>query len=110
MKILGVLLLVNNKVLGLLGLSCKAGKVMSGTDMVLDGIKRRKVKLVIVAEDAAERTFKNMTLACSEYVKVIKFGNIEEISKAIGKQNRAVIAITDKNLADAILKVIHGGV
>ena len=45
MKILGVLLLVNNKVLGLLGLSCKAGKVMSGTDMVLDGIKRRKVKI-----------------------------------------------------------------
>ena len=110
MKILEVLLLVNNKVLGLLGLSCKAGKVMSGTDMVLDGIKRRKVKLVIVAEDAAERTFRNMTLACGEYVEVVKFGNIEEISKAIGKQNRAVIAITDKNLADAILKVIHGGV
>ncbi len=102
--------MINNKVLGLLGLSSKAGKVMSGTDMVLEGIKRRKVKLVIVAEDAAERTVKNMTYACGEYVKVERYGKIEEISKAIGKQNRAVIAITDKNLADAILKVIHGGV
>ena len=51
-----------------------------------------------------------MTYACGEYVKVERYGKIEEISKAIGKQNRAVIAITDKNLADAILKVIHGGV
>ena len=110
MKILEVLLLVNNKVLGLLGLSCKAGKVMSGTDMVLDGIKRRKVKLVIVAEDAAERTLKNMQFACKEYIEVVKFGTIEQISKSIGKQNRAVIAITDKNLTEAILKVIHGGV
>lgn len=103
-------MLINNKVLGMLGISAKAGKVMSGTDMVLEGIKRRKVKLVIVAEDAAERTLKNMTLACGEYVQIQKFGKIDEISKAIGKQNRAVIAITDKNLADAILKVIHGGV
>ena len=102
--------MVNNKVLGLLGISAKAGKVMSGTDMVLDGIKRRKVKLVIVAEDAAERTLKNMQFACREYIEVVQFGKIDEISKSIGKQNRAVIAITDKNLAEAILKVIHGGV
>lgn len=102
--------MVNNKVLGLLGISTKAGKVMSGTDMVLDGIKRRKVKLVIVAEDAAERTLRNMKFACDKYVDVVVFGKIDEISKAIGKQNRAVIAITDKNLAEAILKVIHGGV
>ena len=103
-------MLINNKGLGMLGISAKAVKVLSGTDVVLDGIKRRKVKLAIVAEVAAERTVKNMTLACGEYVTIKRFGKIDEISKAIGKQNRAVIAITDKNLADAILKVIHGGV
>ena len=29
--------------------------------------------------------------------------------KAIGKKNKAVLAIKDRNLADAIKKVIHGG-
>ena len=45
-----------NKVYGLLGISSKAGKVISGTEVVLEAVKRHKVKLVIVAEDAAERT------------------------------------------------------
>ena len=74
-------MLINNKVLGMLGISAKAGKVLSGTDVVLDGIKRRKVKLVIVAEDAAERTVKNMTLACGEYVTIKRFGKIDERRK-----------------------------
>ena len=39
----------------------------------------------------------------------IVYGDINNNSKAIGKHNKAVIGINDKNLADAIQKVIHGG-
>ena len=45
-----------NKVLGLIGLSAKAGKIEFGADAVENAIKRQKVKLVIVSSDAAERT------------------------------------------------------
>lgn len=99
-----------NKVYGLLGISSKAGKVISGTDVVLEGIIKKQVKLVIIASDASERTIRNMENSCAKYnIKFIIYGNILDNSKSIGKQNRAVIGIKDKNLAEAIEKVIHGG-
>ena len=99
-----------NKVYGLLGISSKAGKVISGTDIILEKMERKKVKLVIIAEDASEKTIKNMKYYCNkENVELIIYGNILENSKAIGKHNKATIAIIDQNLANAIKKLIHGG-
>ncbi len=99
-----------NKVYGLLGISSKAGKVISGTDIILEKMERKKVKLVIIAEDASEKTIKNMKYYCNkENVELIIYGNILENSKAIGKHNRATIAIIDQNLAIAIKELIHGG-
>lgn len=99
-----------NKVYGLLGISSKAGKVISGTDIILEKMERKKVKLVIIAEDASEKTIKNMKYYCNkENVELIIYGNILENSKAIGKHNRATIAIIDQKLANAIKKLIHGG-
>ena len=81
-----------NKIYGLLGISTKAGKLVSGTDLVLEEIKKEKVKLVIVAEDASEKTIKNIIYYCNRYnVRYIVFGKIEELSKAIGKCNKAII-------------------
>ena len=34
---------------------------------------------------------------------------IKELSKAIGKQNKAVIGITDVNFSNEMLKIINGG-
>ena len=99
-----------NKVYGLLGLCSKAGKIVSGMDAVSDEIKRNKIKLLIVAEDTSEKTLKNIKyLAEKKNVKFIVIGNIEDNSKAIGKENRAIIGIKDKNIADGIIKIIYGG-
>lgn len=98
------------KITGYLGLSMKAGKLVLGTDACTDAIKRKKVKLIIIAEDAAERTKKNFQMLCNyNNVTYMEWGNIELISKAIGKNNKAVIGIKDKNLSDAIMKIINGG-
>lgn len=99
-----------NKVYGLLGISAKAGKVFAGTDLVLEEMSKNKVKLVIIAEDASEKSIKNMKYYCNKQnVELIVYGTINENSKAIGKRNKAIIAIKDTNLANAIKKVIHGG-
>ena len=99
-----------NKVYGLLGLCSKAGKVVSGMDAVSDELRRNKVKLLIVAEDASIKTLENIKyLAEKKKVKVVVIGNIENNSKAIGKENRAIIGIKDKNIADGIIKIIYGG-
>ena len=103
--------MVVNKVYGLLGISAKAGKVNSGTDIVLENIAKKKKSLVIVAEDASEKTKKNIKFFCEkENIDIIVFGNILKNSKAIGKENRAVIGIKEQNLAEAIKKQINNNI
>ena len=99
-----------NKIYGLLGITAKAGKMLSGTDLVLEEMAKKHVELVIVAEDTSEKTIKNIKYYCDkENVEMIIYGTIFDNSRAIGKHNKAVIGIKDKNLADAIKKEIHGG-
>lgn len=99
-----------NKVNGLLGIAAKAGKVISGMDLVLEEIAKKYVYLVIVAEDTSEKTIKNIKYYCNKgKVEMIIYGTIFDNSKAIGKHNKAIIGVKDKNLADAIKKEIHGG-
>ena len=40
---------------------------------------------------------------------MIEYGTIEENSRAIGKQNKAIIGVMDNKLAIAILNKIFGG-
>jgi ribosomal protein L7Ae-like RNA K-turn-binding protein len=103
-------LINQNKVLGLLGIATKAGKITCGTDAVLEEIKKKKAKIVLVAEDASNRTKENFQHLCeNENIPIAIFGNIEDVSKAIGKQNKAVVCIKDKNLSEEIYKIIMGG-
>ena len=102
--------MINNKILGLIGLSAKAGKICFGADRVESEIKRRKVYLVIIAKDSSERTKEKFQNICkNEGIKSIVIENIESLSKAIGKTNKAVIGIKDKNLATEIQKIYDGG-
>lgn len=79
-------------------------------DAVSDEIKRNKIKLLIVAEDASAKTIENIKfLASKKKIPVIVIGNIENNSKSIGKNNKAIIGIKDKNIADGIFKIIYGG-
>ena len=102
--------MINNKILGLMGLSARAGKVCFGTDSTIENLEKGKVKLVIVAKDSSERTKKNFLRLCEKYnVHIIEFGTIDDISKSIGKQNKAVIGIKDINLGAEIEKILNGG-
>ena len=88
----------------------KAGKLTFGTDSTMDMISKKKIKLLIIAENSSERTIKHFKEKCEEYsIPYYIFGSKEEISKAIGKDNKTVIGIKDKNLAEAIKKILDGG-
>lgn len=88
----------------------KAGKIVSGMDAVSDELNRNKLKMIILAKDASEKTGKNIKfLAEKKKVPIIEIGTILENSKAIGKENRAIIGIKDKNIAEGMKKIICGG-
>lgn len=100
----------NHKIEGLLGLCMRAGELSFGTDACLDLIQKKKAKLVIVANDAADRTKKNFEIACNKnQIPICLYGNIDDLSKAIGKPNKAVYAIKNQNFALEIRKIINGG-
>ncbi len=90
--------------LSLLGLAAKAGKVVSGDFSVLEAIKSGKAFLVILSRDASGNTTKKFSDKTSYYrVPLIRYATRETLAHAIGKDVRAVAALTDKGFADAII-------
>lgn len=97
-----------NKIFSMLGLCMKAGKLAYGSDMVEEKIKYKKVSLLIIAEDASENTkekFKN--IANQNDIKIYFCSNIAELSQKVGKENKAVFGIMDKNFAEKINKLFE---
>lgn len=94
------------RLLGLAGLATRAGKVIFGTPMVCDAMRAgKRIFLVLEAGDSSANTHKRITDRCT-YYKIpharIDAGT-EELAHALGKSgDLAVVAITDKGLADAL--------
>lgn len=102
--------MINNKICGLLGLARRAGKLTFGTEACLQEIDKNRVNLIIIATDAAERTKMNFKNICSEKeIPIFEILSIEEMSKAIGQSNKAVVGIKDINFSKEIIKIINGG-
>lgn len=96
------------KILSYIGLARKAGKLASGEFMTEKMVKNKKAFLVIVAEDASENTKKMFTNMCEFYkVPICFLANKEILGHRLGKKLRASCAVTEKGLAEAILKNIE---
>lgn len=103
-------MVINNKVYGLLGLCSKAGKLTFGTEATEEAILKRNIYLIIVANDSSEKTKSKFKTICEKRkIDLIFYGTIDENSKAVGKNNKAILGIKDKNMAVAINKIIYGG-
>ncbi|WP_131847887.1 YlxQ family RNA-binding protein [Baia soyae] len=93
-----------------LGLAMRAGKVVSGEDLVLREVRSKKARLVILSQDAAQNSEKKITDKCSTYqVPLLRFGTRQELGLAIGKPERVVIAITDPGFARMLQESIEKG-
>lgn len=89
------------------GIAQKAGRLASGEFAVEAGVKSGEAKLVILAVDASDNTKKLFNNKCKFYgVPVIETMTKEELGHSIGKDYRAVAAVLDQGIADAILKTL----
>lgn len=98
----------NNKVLSLLGLATKAGRVASGEFSTEKSVKTGKGFLVLVADDASQNTKKKFQNMCDFYEVPIYFiADKEELGRFCGKEFRASLAVQDENFAKAMLKELQ---
>ena len=102
--------MINKKICGLLGLAMRAGKVSFGTEACMQELEKKKIKLLIIATDTAERTKMKFKNICNDRnIPIFEYLNIDEISNAIGKSNKAVVGIKDSNFSKEIIRIINGG-
>lgn len=95
----------HKKVLSLIGLAMKAGKVKSGEFATEKAVKTGLAHVVIVSESASDNTKKKFGNMCLYYeVPIYYFGSKEDLGGAIGKEFRASLAVVDENFAKAIRK------
>lgn len=83
------------KLANLLGLAQRAGRIISGEELVIKAIQEGKVHLIFLAEDAGLNLTKKITDKSHYYkIEVSTVFSTLELSTAIGKA-RKVAAITD---------------
>ena len=94
-----------NKILSMIGMAMKAGKVVSGEFSTEKAVKTGKAFLVIVSEAASDNTKKMFRNMCTFYeVPMYIYGTKEELGHSMGKQFRASLAITEEGFAKSIEK------
>lgn len=89
-------------VLNLLGLAQRAGKVLSGDFAIEKALAQSRVKLLLLATDAAVSSKKKYQERPDVPVPVIEYGTKAELGYCIGKNQRAALAVTDQGFADLI--------
>lgn len=96
---------MTDRVLQIISLAKKAGRISSGETAVLGDIKRFKSCLVLIAGDASEGTKKKFTDKCAYYeVPCRIYAAKETLGSATGSDVRSVISVNDEGFAETILK------
>lgn len=76
--------------------------------MCLEKIKFKKAKIIIIAEDSSENTKEKFERICEDNkIKFYQYGNKNDLSYAIGKNNKTVVAVLDNNFAKSIEKMFE---
>lgn len=96
----------NNEILNAIGLCMRARKLISGESMVIDSIRNKRAKIVLIASDCEKNTYSKVVNKCTFYN--IEYIQLEvdkyELGSAIGKDIRVCVAIEDKGFAQMIMK------
>jgi len=101
---------MNDRLLGMLGMAVRAGKVNFGVFMTEKALDDGSARLVIAAEDTGASNRRKIEAKCAQRgVDLIFYSDKESLSQAIGKKDVPVVAVCDEGFGKAIVK-IYGGV
>ncbi len=97
---------MGDKIINLLHMARKAGKLKSGYDACERSCFSNNAKLLIYASDIAERT-KNqlLNMANANNVKIVEFGSKSLFGREFKIRDIGIICIEDTNFAKGILRL-----
>lgn len=91
------------RLMSLLGLAQKAGKIASGEVAMENAVRSGKARLILIAADASDNTRKGHgDLAKYYQVSYHEVLSKEQLGNSIGKPPRAALAVTDAGFSKAI--------
>ena len=94
-----------DKVLSLMGLCRRAGKLQAGFDACREAARNGKAALLIAAADVSPKTYKNLSYEAERAgIEAIRLGaDMAELGRACGVR-AGVAAVCDRGFAGALLK------
>lgn len=96
------------KLLSMIGMAYKAGKIISGEDPVRKAIRKNSVKLLIIAEDASDNTKKRFINSAVYYhVPYFVYLTKAELSDSLGQKIRSVASVIDEGFAKHLISLME---
>jgi len=95
--------IMEEKICSLLALANKAGKAVSGTDKVMDKLRRGEAAILILAADiSGESKAKFLAVAAKAGVETFMFSLKDRLGGPLGKEIRTAIAVQQGSFANTL--------
>ena len=95
------------RMLNMLGLCMRAGRIISGEKACVQAVRAGGACAVVLDRAAAKNAVKAVSDACAFHQVPLVYAPENELGDAIGKPGRMVAAITDPSMADRILELAN---
>lgn len=96
------------RIAGLVKMARKSGQLISGSNQVLDALKRQSPALVLLAQDIAATMGQKIESAAErQNIYCIRLFDKESLGQMLGKEERSVVAVAGGSLAAALLGELH---
>lgn len=96
---------MTDRLLSMLGLCMRAGKMISGEKACIQAVRNGTVHLAVLDRAASANAVKAVTDACTYHNIPLIYTRENELGYAVGKPGRMTAAITDPSFADRIIEI-----
>jgi ribosomal protein L7Ae-like RNA K-turn-binding protein len=104
----GVASRFEERIASYVALANKAGKIITGTDMVMDAIRKNNAGVVVIAVDVSEEIGKKIAfLAARSSIPCCNVLTRDRLGSLVGKGLRSSVAIPPGDFAAVLLKEIE---
>jgi predicted RNA-binding protein YlxR (DUF448 family)/ribosomal protein L7Ae-like RNA K-turn-binding protein len=97
----------DRRIRGLISSAARAGRVEVGADMAGQGFDKGKVRLIVVARDAAAGASTSPVRRAVAAGAAVAWGTKGELGALVGKSEVAVLGVTSEPIAAALCRVVR---